>query len=141
MNRMRTVIATVLLALAATAGCGDDDTTTGQPAGDDHDHGAPACQPSGPAVTVTAKNIKFDKDCLAAPAGQPFTLTLDNKDNGIPHNVAIFRDPAMSDRLFSGETFNGEKRVTYNVPALPAGDYHFHCDAHPDLMEGTFVVA
>lgn len=142
-KKIGAALAALLLAVAALTGCGDDDdTTAGQPASENgHGGGGHSCEPSGTALTVTAKNVKYDKDCLAAPAGQPFTIAFDNNDAGVPHNVAIFRNPEMSDRLFTGETFNGDKTVTYDVPALPAGDYHFHCDAHPDLMEGTFVVA
>src|SRR5258706_15745348 len=42
------------------------------------------CSPSGPALAITASDNKFDKDCLAAPPGQAFTIDFDNKDYGLP---------------------------------------------------------
>jgi plastocyanin len=30
--------------------------------------------------------------------------------------------------------------MAYSVPALTAGNYHFHCDVHPTQMYGTLVV-
>ena len=35
----------------------------------------------------------------------------------------------------------GPKAMVYAVPNLKAGTYHFHCEIHPNLMNGTFVVA
>ena len=91
-------------------------------------------------LTVTAKDIAFDKECLAAPADQAFTVTLENKDT-LPHNVAILKTHESTDTLFSGNLVSGpDKSTTYNVSALPAGSYHFHCNVHPDQMKGTFLV-
>ncbi len=98
------------------------------------------CAPSGP-VEVTAIGLKFDKTCLAAPAGKAFTVAFDNTDDGTQHNVAIFKDRTLADVLFRGAVVVGKKKVTYNVPALAAGTYFFHCDIHPVPMQGTFVAA
>ena len=83
----------------------------------------------------------FSTDCLAAPADTPFTIAFDNKDVGVPHNVAIFTDDTATKALFTGEMVTGPKKVTYEVKALPAGTYFFRCDVHPTTMSGTFVVA
>jgi len=104
------------------------------------DTGTGSCSPSGPSLKIAAKSVKFDKTCLAGPANQELTLTLDNRDAGVPHNLAVFRDAGMSERLFTGETFSGEKQQDYKIPPLAPGDYHFHCDVHPN-MEGMFKVA
>jgi plastocyanin len=146
-----------LVALAAVtaffilAGCGDDDDSEplagGAPAGQDDPHaghrgggGAANCSPSDTTLSVTAKDIEFDKSCLAAPAGQAFTLEVENKDS-VAHNVAILQSHESTDSLFTGDLVTGpDKSVTYDVPALPAGTYHFHCIVHPDQMKGTFVV-
>ena len=100
--------------------------------------GAPAVTPSGPAVTVTAKDISFDTDTLRAPADQPFFIVFDNRD-AQPHNVAIYTDSSASSLLFVGPVFTGPDTVTYPAPALPAGSYYFRCDVHPQ-MDGTFIV-
>jgi plastocyanin len=107
---------------------------------------APAapCSPSGTKLQETAANVAFSQDCLAAAGGQAFTITFDNKDAGIPHNIHIFeKDPAQDPNaksLFFGQLVTGPTTTTYQVPALLAGTYYFHCDVHPTTMTGTFVV-
>ncbi|MGH3798259.1 MAG: cytochrome c oxidase subunit II [Pseudonocardiaceae bacterium] len=100
----------------------------------------PACSPSGADVAVTADGLHFDKNCLAAPAGAPFTITFTNKDSGVPHNVAIYSNPAATTALFRGQLVTGPATVTYHVPALEPGTYYFRCDVHPAAMRGTFIV-
>jgi plastocyanin len=100
----------------------------------------PACTPAGPALSIAAKEKQFDKDCLAAPAGAAFTIEFDNQDAAVPHNVSIY-DTAQGDKpLFKGQVIFGPGRVTYSVPAQPAGTYQFRCDPHDDTMIGTFIV-
>jgi plastocyanin len=97
------------------------------------------CSPSGTNLRIVAQNLRFNRDCLAAPAGQAFILTLDNEENGIPHNVSIYPNGQKSRALFKGEIVTGVQSTTYQVRGLPAGIYFFQCDVHPD-MNGAFVV-
>jgi plastocyanin len=108
------------------------------------------CQPEGTALQITAlkaeagKLAAYDKGCLAAPAGEDFTITL-TSDDFLEHNVSIYlKDGASySDGLFHGELFRGpgESR-TYDVPAISdPGIYAFRCDEHLSTMKGVFVVA
>ena len=103
-----------------------------------------ACSPSGSTVTEAAQGLAFEKDCLAAPAQTAFIIDFDNKDNGVPHNIHIFsEDPSANpgaQSLFMGDLVTGPSKTTYQVSALPAGTYFFHCDVHPTTMRGTFVV-
>ena len=101
--------------------------------------GPPPCEPSGTELSVAASGIAFDTDCLAAPAGEPFTIQFENQDAGIPHNVAIYTGPPPSEAVFAGEIFPGPDSRTYEVDALDAGQLYFQCDVHPN-MNGTFVV-
>ncbi|HEX6676484.1 MAG TPA: cytochrome c oxidase subunit II [Actinomycetes bacterium] len=90
---------------------------------------------------ISAQNIAFDKDCLAAKAGQPFTLKFDNKDAGVSHNVAVFRNESASGgALFTGAIFAGPQTQTYDIKALPKGNYFFRCDVHAQAMTGKLVV-
>ena len=98
------------------------------------------CEPSGTELRIAAEDLVFDLGCLAAPAGRPFTIAFDNRDQGVPHNVAIYTDETAAEALFVGEIVTGPTEVVYEVPALPAGTYFFRCDVHPATMTGTFIV-
>ena len=101
---------------------------------------AASCAPSGTSLQVSAQNVKFDKSCLAAPANQAFTITFDNQDAGVPHDVAIYTSSSATTTLFKGAVVTGPTTTTYHVPALKAGTYYFRCDIHPTQMFGTFIV-
>lgn len=100
---------------------------------------AGSCSPNGTALEIKAFDVKFDKDCLAAPANQALTIDFSNLDRGIPHNVAIYQDETAGKMFFKGELVDGPGKTTYSVPALPEGKLFFRCDPHPE-MKGTFIV-
>jgi cytochrome c oxidase subunit 2 len=102
--------------------------------------GEPGGEPGGPAVQISALNVAFEQTNVTAPADQPFVIDFDNKDAGIPHNVAIHRDSPTGEVVFEGEVFNGPERRPYSVPALTAGAYAFVCTVHPTTMTGTLTV-
>ncbi len=142
----------VVAVLVSACGGGGGSNGNGAGGGDEHadhggeggshangGHGSTDCTPQGTALAVTASGTAFSTDCLAAPARQPFTLTLDNQDT-LPHNVAVLKSHTGSDVLFRGEIVMGPKKTDYAVPALDPGTYVFHCEVHPDQMQGGFVV-
>ena len=103
----------------------------------------PSCTPNGTDLKIQAKGIKFDTNCLAAPANQPFNVAFDNQDQGVVHNFEIYTKQGGT-RLggATGPTdyFPGVATKTYQVGALKAGTYYFQCDVHPTAMFGTFIV-
>jgi hypothetical protein len=98
-------------------------------------------QDGKPVLEITARGTAFDKNCLVAPAGEPFTIAFDNEDPApTTHNVAIFPDAESTDAIFSEPPFAGPKTVEYNVKALDAETYAFRCEVHPTIMFGTLAV-
>ena len=97
----------------------------------------PPTPPSVPAdaIRISADNLAFSTDHLEVPAGESFTIALDNRESA-PHNVTIFADDSWSNALFREEAMSGPRSVVYAVPALGAGSYPFRCDVHP-TMKGT----
>ena len=93
----------------------------------------------GAGLTVTAKSLAFSTQEIDLPAGQAVTLTFDNQDAGIPHNIAIYTDSSKAKNLFRGAQFPGVASQAYAIPALDPGTYYFQCDVH-NTMNGTVVV-
>lgn len=150
---MRRLLVVAVVGALLLAGCGDDDeaetsggtaTTAAGQHDDGHDHGAasgePTCEPSGTSLEIVASSTRFDKDCLAVPAGQLFTITFRNNDS-IPHSLVFLRTHTSNENLFEGaDVFTGPRTVTVDGPALEAGNYAFHCTVHPAIMKGSFIV-
>jgi len=82
-------------------------------------------------LKIAAQNIAFDTTQEAVPANTAFQIQFTNNDAGVPHNVAI-HDSSNSE-IFKGEIFPGVAEKTYDVQALPAGEYTFVCDVHPNM--------
>ena len=131
--RRRPLLAVLGVVLALGACGGSDDPTMG---------GASAnasCVPGGDRLVVSSQDIKFDPECLAAPADRPFSIVFANKEN-LPHDIDVVKADDSSQKLFDGEIFSGRKTVTYQVPPLPPGRYTFECSVHRAQMHGTLRV-
>jgi plastocyanin len=90
-------------------------------------------------VKVVAQDTSFNTKEIDLPADAPSTLTLENRDP-FAHDLSIYMDETASGKpLFTFAPFPGPATKTFPVPAIPAGDYYFHCDIHP-TMNGTVVV-
>jgi heme/copper-type cytochrome/quinol oxidase subunit 2 len=100
----------------------------------------PSGEPAGPPLQLSALNVTFEQTALSTPADQPFRIEFDNKDNGVPHNVAIHKDSPVGEEVFKGDIFSGPDKRAYDVPALPAGSYAFICSVHPTTMTGTLTI-
>jgi plastocyanin len=98
--------------------------------------------PGGPvAVRVVAKELKFDKRSLAASPGASVTITLDNQDAGVIHNLAVYTNNRATQSIVVGPLAAGPivEDIKFTAPSAP-GNYFYRCDAHPDTMTGTFSV-
>ena len=115
------VLLVVAVALAALAGCGDDDGGSA---------GSGECRRGEDGrVTIVAKGIAWDTDCLEAPAGEPLTIVVDNQDRGVPHNIHL------TDATDEPETELEDGPVVQELDVtLDAGSYEFVCDVHPNMV-------
>ena len=100
-----------------------------------------ACAEGGTAtVTICAQLVAYETTSITVPAGAPFTIHFVNKDEGIPHNVAIHEGTGTGPEVYQGEIFNGVDERTYDVPALTAGKtYVYICTVHPNML-GTIIL-
>ena len=97
--------------------------------------------PGGPGggVTVVAQNIAFDTSTINLPPA-PSTITFENQDAGVQHDIAIYSNSSLDQELFNGDLVTGPATVQYQVPALEPGEYYFQCNVHPN-MNGKVVVS
>jgi plastocyanin len=95
----------------------------------------------GGGLSVTADNISFDTDLITVTAGEEAAIDFENADS-VEHNIAVYPDEesgvAKSDATFTGDIIQGGQSITYDVPAVDAGEYYFQCDVHPN-MNGAYV--
>jgi hypothetical protein len=104
-----------------------------------------ACGKNGQVqLAETAKNITFVNTCLVAASNSSFSITFDNQDAGVTHNIAISTDSNYSKLIFTGDPVVGVNQTTYAVTVktgnLSAGTYYFECTYHPTQMKGQLVV-
>jgi plastocyanin len=112
---------------------------TGEMQAEESGPGEPGPGGPSPGPTVVAQDVAFDTSTIELPPA-PTTITFENRDAGVQHNIAIYSDSSLADELFNGELVTGPATVQYEVPALPPGDLYFQCVVHP-TMSGTVVVS
>jgi plastocyanin len=97
----------------------------------------PNAPDSRTVVKVVAADVRWVPTTLAAPAGQVWHVTIDNQD-GPPehHNFVVASGKTVPERIYQSTNFN-KGTFTFDVPALPAGNYLFICTVHADVMTGT----
>ncbi|WP_292521999.1 cupredoxin domain-containing protein [Methanoculleus sp.] len=91
-------------------------------------------------VDIAAENMAFNTETITVPAGSQVTMNFDNRDPGVPHNVAVYTDASAATAISVGDIIVGPARATYTftAPGTP-GTYFFRCDVHHS-MNGDFIV-
>jgi plastocyanin len=81
--------------------------------------------------------VRWVPTTLAAPADEVWHVQIDNQD-GPPehHNFVVASGKTVPERIYQSTNFN-KGTFTFDVPALPAGNYLFICTVHADVMTGT----
>lgn len=92
------------------------------------------------SVELAASGLAFDKQELTIPADTEFVLAFNNEES-VPHNIAILEAQGSPNALFRGAIVTGPKLAEETVEAIPAGDYYFQCDVHPNMNGAAKAVA
>jgi cytochrome c oxidase subunit 2 len=98
------------------------------------------CPTTTGTVQVVAKNISWDTNCIAVPAGASVPLTMVNDDAGINHNFAIWDSPLQKTQYFQTGKFPGVATQSFSISELPPGKYYFQCNVHGPAMSGVYIV-
>ncbi len=90
------------------------------------------------AITLVARDNRFEPKAFTAPANTPIRLTLDNKGAAL-HNFALVGQKGPDGQEIQTRLIPGGQQdsVTFT---LPAGRYEFYCTVHPAEMRGTLTV-
>jgi len=124
---MRRAVALAVTLLVVVA-CSSDDDDAGE-----GDSGG-GCQAAVDGeVTLVADDLRWDTDCLEAPAG-PLTIVVDNVDDGQNHNVHLPTAPGSP----ATDLEQGPSRQALEVDLTPDA-YEYVCDIHPNMV-GTLTV-
>jgi plastocyanin len=123
----------LVILVAFFAGCAAKTTPTPTP--------SPSTGGNAITITVTAAGMAFDTNSILVSAGAHVTITFQNNDNGIPHNMAFYTSAAATTIIYQGARTTGVSTVTYtfDAPTTP-GTCFFRCDVHPTTMTGSFIV-
>ena len=99
--------------------------------------------PGGPVnATIVGQNLQFSPRTITASPGAQVTVTFNNQDAGVLHNIRFYANRNRSATLAASEVKAGPASDTLNftAPAAP-GTYPFICDVHPDTMTGNLSVS
>jgi plastocyanin len=123
--------------LAVSCGGGSESDSTAPPAIE-----PPRDQVGGgiPVLRIAARDNRFEPGELTAPASSPVLIEFDNQDQGVLHNLSVYRDRDASAGIFTGQLFPGSETREYTFNTLEPGSYFFRCDVHPDEMMGTLKI-
>jgi len=96
-------------------------------------------------TTLIASGIKFDRKELDLAASSPVTITVENKDTGVPHTFTIWKSQAdatngtASAKIEDTGPFQDTKTVNVTTPAAGT-TWYFNCTIHPTSMFGTIKI-
>jgi plastocyanin len=98
----------------------------------------PRSDPGPPVreITIVGEDSRFEPDAFTVQGGAEITVTFDNRDRGVAHNIN-FQDVGGAET--DVEQGPDVRAVTFVAPASP-GEYWFRCDVHPRTMRGILYV-
>jgi plastocyanin len=116
-----------VLALLLT-GCGGDDGGGGGGVG----RSAGTEDEPVTEFTIVAEDLRFDLDRVVVPAGEEVTATIENRDDGIGHNLSV----ALPDGEAKTDVEAGPVTQTLRFTVPEPGEHDFVCDPHAASMRG-----
>jgi plastocyanin len=96
----------------------------------------PVVQPQ--ALTIVARATKFSPSQLTAIAGATITVTLDNQDAGITHDLIIYTPSGATAAQTPAFAGPAQQSTTFTPGAV--GNYFFKCSLHPVAMTGAISI-
>jgi hypothetical protein len=99
---------------------------------------------TAPKSVLVAAGNTFNNARLVLPTDRPSRLTLDNRDRGVEHNIAIYApdpsSPGHTIQEYESPLFRGVATETYTLPSATPGPLHVSLCIHHS-MSGVVVAA
>jgi plastocyanin len=115
----------------------------GEAAGQATEEPTEPSEDAGEAVTeatIVGQDVAFDVTELSVAADSEITLTFENQDEGIPHNLAVYTDDSLGELVAASDVENGVVTQTVSFNAPSAGEtLYYVCDVHISAMNGTIT--
>ncbi len=83
--------------------------------------------------TIVAEDLRFDLERVVVPAGEEVTATIENRDDGIGHNLSV----ALRGGEAKTEIEAGPVTQTLRFTVPEPGEHDFVCDPHAATMRGV----
>ena len=130
-TRAGVMLAALALVVAACGGGGAVDTTTTAV-----QTTTPTADVGESSISLVGENIAFNATRLNAPAGREVTITFENRDAGVSHNLRI----AGPSGPIATKIEKGPITQTLTFTIDEPGTYQFLCEVHPTAMKGDLVI-
>ncbi|MHB8377632.1 MAG: cupredoxin domain-containing protein [Dehalococcoidia bacterium] len=98
---------------------------------------ATPARPAAQSRTLVAHDVTFAPASLSTAAGVALTITLDNQDAGVQHDLVIFNPQGAVAAETALTTGSAAASVTFTPGP---GTYAFKCSVHPQQMNGVLIV-
>src|SRR5262249_14876579 len=93
---------------------------------------------AAPTIVEVATDNQYSVTKMAAPAGRPLTITVENK--GAIHNIHVMGVMDDSSKVIMTPLQQGPNTFSVTFVISKPGNYTFQCDAHPTDMKGTLAI-
>ncbi len=124
------LVALVAVIALLLTGCGGEDDGGG---GGGAERSAGTEDEPVTEFTIVAEDLRFDLDRVVVPAGEEVTATIENRDDGIGHNLSV----ALRDGEAKTEVEAGPVTQTLRFTVPEPGEHDFVCDPHAASMRGV----
>ena len=127
MSPARTLVAAAIAACVLAAGCGSDEPSSAP---------ADCTRVENGAVTLVARNLQWNTECLRVPAGTKVTFTVRLEDEGVKHDLEVFGNGV--DRVKT-PLEAGPATQTLEVTFPEPGTSSYVCTIHAQMEGDIFV--
>ena len=127
MPTARSLLVGPMIAALALGGCGSDEPSSAP---------ADCTRVEGGEVTLVARNLQWNIDCLQVTAGTEVTFTVRLEDEGVKHDLEVFGNGIERVKT---PLESGPATQTLEVPFEQPGPSSYVCTIHAQMEGDIFA--